>query len=74
MAREVDFSGSITRAPLSLVLQQIADTARLKLIADANGATHVARGSHLTRRQPPQGMDRLDNEVVLEGPAGSLAI
>ncbi|MEZ5668376.1 MAG: phytanoyl-CoA dioxygenase family protein [Alphaproteobacteria bacterium] len=40
----------------------------------ANGATHVARGSNHTRRQPPKGQAGLDNEVVLEGPAGSLAI
>lgn len=40
----------------------------------ANGATHVARGSHLTRRKPPRGKAALNNEVVLEGPAGSLAM
>ncbi len=40
----------------------------------ANGATHVARGSHRTRRKPPKGKTPLDTEVVLEGPAGSLAI
>ena len=40
----------------------------------ANGATHVACGSHLTRRKPPKGKTDLDNDVVLEGPAGSLAI
>jgi hypothetical protein len=40
----------------------------------ANGATHVVRGSHLTRRKPPKGKGPLENEVVLEGPAGSLAI
>ena len=39
-----------------------------------NGATHVGRGSHLTRALPPKGQGRLDNEVVLEGPAGSLAV
>ncbi len=39
-----------------------------------NGATHVVRGSHLTQRKPPSGRDVLQNEVVLEGPAGSLAI
>lgn len=39
-----------------------------------NGATHVARGSHLTLRKPPTGRDRIDDEVVLEAPAGSLAI
>jgi hypothetical protein len=49
VAREVDFSGSITRAPLSLVLQQIADTAKLKLIADANGATLTAPDWFLIR-------------------------
>lgn len=40
----------------------------------ANGATHVAGRSHLTRRRPPAGNYAVDNEVVLEGPAGSLAI
>ena len=39
-----------------------------------NGATHVARGSHLTLRQPPRGRGKVDDEVVLEGPAGSVAI
>jgi ectoine hydroxylase-related dioxygenase (phytanoyl-CoA dioxygenase family) len=39
-----------------------------------NGATHVVRASHLTQRKPPSGRDRLDNEVVLEGPAGSVAV
>jgi hypothetical protein len=39
-----------------------------------NGATHVARGSHLTLRQPPRGRGDVDDEVVLEGPAGSVAI
>lgn len=39
-----------------------------------NGATHVARGSHLTLRMPPQGHGALHEEVVLEAPAGSLAI
>jgi ectoine hydroxylase-related dioxygenase (phytanoyl-CoA dioxygenase family) len=39
-----------------------------------NGATHVVRGSHLTQRKPPGGRDVLDDEVVLEGPAGSVAI
>lgn len=40
----------------------------------ANGATHVVRGSHLTRAKPPKGKAAQDGEVVLEGPAGSLAI
>jgi hypothetical protein len=39
-----------------------------------NGATRVARGSHLTLRRPPTGRSEIENEVVLEGPAGSLAI
>lgn len=39
-----------------------------------NGATHVARGSHLTLRKPPKGHGELPDEVVLEAPAGSLAI
>lgn len=39
-----------------------------------NGATHVVHGSHLTRAKPPHGNAEIENEVVLEGPAGSLAI
>jgi len=39
-----------------------------------NGATHVVSGSHLTQRKPPSGRDRLQNETVLEGPAGSVAV
>ncbi len=40
----------------------------------ANGATHVGRGSHLTLRKPPKGHETIDGDVVLEAPAGSLAI
>jgi hypothetical protein len=39
-----------------------------------NGATHVARGSHLTLLRPPPARGEVEDEVVLEGPAGSLAI
>ena len=39
-----------------------------------NGATHVARGSHLSLRQPPRGRGEVDDEQIVEGPAGSLAI
>jgi ectoine hydroxylase-related dioxygenase (phytanoyl-CoA dioxygenase family) len=39
-----------------------------------NGATHVGAGSHLTLRMPPKGHGALEREVVLEAPAGSLAI
>ncbi len=39
-----------------------------------NGATHVARGSHLTLSSPPRGHDELAEEVVIDAPAGSLAI
>lgn len=41
---------------------------------EANGATHVVRGSHRTLQGPPKGKALLDDEVVLEAPAGSLAI
>jgi ectoine hydroxylase-related dioxygenase (phytanoyl-CoA dioxygenase family) len=41
---------------------------------EANGATRVVRGSHETLRRPPSGRDHLQDEVVLEGPAGSLAL
>jgi hypothetical protein len=40
----------------------------------SNGGTHVARASHLTLRKPPKGRDQLEQEVVLEAPAGSLAM
>ena len=39
-----------------------------------NGATHVATGSNHTQRKPPPGQAALDNETVLEGPAGSVAM
>jgi hypothetical protein len=39
-----------------------------------NGATHVVRGSHLTLRKPSKGHAEIEHEVVLEAPAGSLAI
>ena len=39
-----------------------------------NGATHVVSGSHRTQRKPPSGRDILENETVLEGPAGSVAV
>ena len=39
-----------------------------------NGATHVVSDSHLTLKRPPKGRDPMATEVVLEAPAGSLAI
>ncbi len=39
-----------------------------------NGATHVIADSHLTLKQPPRGKSEIATEVVLEAPAGSLAI
>jgi ectoine hydroxylase-related dioxygenase (phytanoyl-CoA dioxygenase family) len=39
-----------------------------------NGATHVAVGSNHTLQKPPPGQAPLDNEFVVEGPAGSVAI
>jgi Phytanoyl-CoA dioxygenase (PhyH) len=39
-----------------------------------NGATHVGRGSHLTLRRPPTGHGDIEDDAVLEGPAGSVAI
>lgn len=39
-----------------------------------NGATHVAAGSNHTLQKPPPGQAPLDDEIVLEGPAGSVAI
>ena len=39
-----------------------------------NGATHVVTGSNHTQRKPPSGRAVLENETVLEGPAGSIAM
>ena len=39
-----------------------------------NGATRVLPGSHLSRKKPGWGYDPLEGEVVLEAPAGSMAI
>jgi ectoine hydroxylase-related dioxygenase (phytanoyl-CoA dioxygenase family) len=39
-----------------------------------NGATHVGRGSHLSLRKPPRGRGEIEDEQIVEGPAGSLAI
>lgn len=38
-----------------------------------NGATHAVTGSHRTLRKPPTGQPSLDGEMILEGPAGSVA-
>jgi ectoine hydroxylase-related dioxygenase (phytanoyl-CoA dioxygenase family) len=42
--------------------------------SEDNGATHVVRGSHRTLEQPPRGRLDVGDEVVLEGPAGSVAV
>jgi ectoine hydroxylase-related dioxygenase (phytanoyl-CoA dioxygenase family) len=60
--------------PLPNFTLSIQSAWMLDEFTEENGATHVVRGSHLTQRKPPGGRDRLDDEVVLEGPAGSLAI
>jgi len=39
-----------------------------------NGATHVVTRSNHTQRKPPSGRAVLENETVLEGPAGSIAM
>src|SRR5258706_464053 len=39
-----------------------------------NGATHVVTGSNHTQRKPPSGRAVLENETVLEGSAGSIAM
>lgn len=70
----VDSPISQTPAPLPEFTLAIQTVWMLDDFTEANGATHVARRSHETRRQPPPGRDRLENDVVLEGPAGSLAI
>jgi Phytanoyl-CoA dioxygenase (PhyH) len=60
--------------PLPNFTLSIQSVWMLDEFCDRNGATHVVRRSHLTQRKPPGGREPLDGEVVLEGPAGSLAI
>lgn len=60
--------------PLPDVTLAIQTAWMLDDFSAANGATLVAHGSHLSRAKPPKGQAALANEVVLEGPAGSLAI
>ena len=62
------------REPLPNFTLSIQSAWMLDEFTADNGATHVVRGSHVTQRKPPGGRDPLDGEVVLEGPAGSVAI
>ena len=39
-----------------------------------NGATRIVPGSHLTRKKPTWGYEPIDGEIILEAPAGSVAI
>jgi ectoine hydroxylase-related dioxygenase (phytanoyl-CoA dioxygenase family) len=60
--------------PLPNFTLSIQSVWMLDEFTEANGATHVVRGSHLTQRKPPKGRDHQEGEVVLEGPAGSIAL
>ena len=61
-------AGTVPNFTLSMQSAWMLDDFRVE-----NGATHVVRGSHLTLRKPPKGGTTIDGEVVLEGPAGSVA-
>lgn len=39
-----------------------------------NGATRVVPGSHLTRKKPKWSKDKIEGEVILSAPAGSVAM
>ena len=60
--------------PLPSFTLSIQSAWMLDDFTEANGATHVVRGSHLTLRKPPKGHDHQEGEVVLEGAAGSVAL
>jgi ectoine hydroxylase-related dioxygenase (phytanoyl-CoA dioxygenase family) len=60
--------------PLPSFTLSIQTAWMLDEFTEANGATHVVRGSHLTLRKPPKGHDHQEGEVVLEGAAGSVAL
>ena len=70
----VDSPISQMPAPLPEFTLGIQTAWMLDDFTEANGATHVARGSHRTLDLPPKGRVDVDDEVVLEGPAGSLAM
>ena len=70
----VDSPISMVKEPLPNFTLAVQTVWMLDDFTADNGATHVAAGSHLTLRQPPRGKGHLDNEVRVEGPAGSLAI
>lgn len=70
----VDSPISMVKEPLPNFTLAIQTVWMLDDFTASNGATHAAAGSHLTFRQPPRGKAGIRNEVILEAPAGSLAI
>jgi ectoine hydroxylase-related dioxygenase (phytanoyl-CoA dioxygenase family) len=70
----IDSPISMVPEPLPNFTLAIQTVWMLDDFTEANGATHVVSGSHLTLKQPPRGRGAQETEVVLEAPAGSLAI
>ena len=78
---QTDSGGWHLDSPISMMPEPLPDftlsiqtATMLNDFTAENGATHVVAGSHLTRSRPPAGQDSYPDEVVLEGPAGSVAI
>lgn len=70
----IDSPISLVPEPLPNFTLAIQTVWMLDDFAASNGATHVAAGSHRTLKQPPRGKGEIETEVVLEAPAGSLAV
>lgn len=70
----VDSPISLVKEPLPNFTLAVQTVWMLDDFTRDNGATHVVAGSHLSLKQPPRGKGEMETEVVLEAPAGSLAI
>lgn len=70
----IDSPISLVPEPLPNFTLAIQTVWMLDDFTASNGATHVVAGSHLTLKQPPRGKGEMETEVVLEAPAGSLAM
>jgi ectoine hydroxylase-related dioxygenase (phytanoyl-CoA dioxygenase family) len=70
----IDSPISFVAEPLPNFTLAIQTVWMLDDFSAANGATHVVADSHMTLRRPPRGKAEMPTEVVLEAPAGSLAI